>query len=262
MIMKRNSYYDIDKIFLRGLTVRDIAEPLPSFDAETSVEQVRSVMKHEHIQVAGVRENGYVAAYLEISDLGEVGPCGQYCHPINEATILAESAPLSDLVLALNKVPYLFVVFLGEISGIVTRSDLDDPPVRMWLFGLITLIEMRFLTLIKLNLKGDSWQKYLSNSRLEKAASLQTERRRRNQDPHLLDCLQFSDKGQIIIRDENLRNQIGFASRRRGSEAVKNLGKLRNNLAHAQDIVSLDWETIVTISENLEAVVRIGLGEE
>ena len=39
-------------------------------------------------------------------------------------------------------------------------------------------------------------------------------------------------------------------------QGPKNLEKLRNNLAHAQDIVSLDWETIVTISENLEAVVR------
>ncbi|UCD41310.1 MAG: hypothetical protein JSV69_12140 [Chloroflexota bacterium] len=260
--MKRNSYYDIDKIFLRGLTVRDIAEPLPSFDSQTGVEEVRAVMDLHHILIAGVREKGYISSYLERSELGETGPCGQYCHPIEEAKILKESAPLSDLVLALNTVPYLFVNFLGEISGIVTRADLDDPPVRMWLFGLITLIEMRFLTLIELNLEGDSWQKYLSTSRLEKAAALQAERRRRNQDPQLLDCLQFSDKGQIIIRDENLRKQIGFTSRRRGSEAIKNLEKLRNNLAHAQDIVSLDWETIVSISENLEAVVRIGMGEE
>jgi CBS domain-containing protein len=260
--MKRNSYYDIEKIFLRGLTVRDIAEPLPSFDSDTPVEHVRSAMKHHHFLVAGVREKGYVAGYLEGTELGESGPCGQFCHPIEEAKILKESAPLSDLVLALNAVPYLFVNFLGEISGIVTRADLDDPPVRMWLFGLITLIEMRFATIIDLNLEGDSWQKYLSNSRLEKAIALQAERRRRNQDPDLIDCLQFSDKGQIIIRDENLRKQIGFASRRRGSEAIKNLEKLRNNLAHAQDIVSLDWETIVSISENLETVVRIGLGEE
>ena len=261
-MMKRNSYYDIDKIFLRGLTVRDIAEPLPSFESQSPVEQVQEVMDHHHLQVAGVRKNGFVTGYFERTELGESGFCGQYCHPILEAKILKESAPLSDLVLALNQVPYLFVNFLGEVSGIVTRADLDDPPVRMWLFGLITLIEMRFLTLIELNFEGDSWQKYLSNSRLEKAAKLQAERHRRNQDPSLLDCLQFADKGQIIIRDENLRKKIGFASRKRGGEAIKDLEKLRNNLAHAQDIVSLDWETIVSISENLEAVVRIGSGKQ
>ena len=260
--MQRNSYYDIDKIFLRGLTVRDIAEPLPSFDSLTPVERVQEAMELHHIQVAGIREEGFVAGYLELAELGKTGVCGQYCHPIEEAKILPESAHFSELVIALNRVPYMFVNYLGEISGIVTRTDLDDPPVRMWLFGLITLIEMRFLTLIERRFEGDDWQKYLSNRRLEKAAALQAERQRRNQDPHLIECLQFSDKAQIIVRDENLRQQIGFASRRRGSEVIKNLEKLRNNLAHAQDIVSLDWETIVGISENLETVIRIGSGEE
>jgi len=116
---------------------------------------------------------------------------------------------------------------------------------------------MRFLDLIELRFQDEGWQKYLSNQRLEKALTLQAERQRRNQDPRLLDCLQFSDKAQIVVRDEVLRNQIGFTSRRRGDEVIKNLEKLRNNLAHAQDIVALDWETIVALSENLETVILL-----
>jgi hypothetical protein len=132
----------------------------------------------------------------------------------------------------------------------------------MWPFGVITLMEMRFLTLIERRFPEDGWQKHLSNRRLEKASTLQAERQRRNQGPRLLDCLQFSDKAQIVVRDAELRQKIGFASRRRrGEEVIKNLEKLRNNLAHAQDIVSLGWETIVGISENLETVIRIGSGE-
>lgn len=254
--MKRNSYYDIDNTFLRSLTVRDIAEPLPSFDSETPADQVRAALERHHLQIAGVREDGFIAGYLVIDELGE-GPCAQFCHPIQEAKILSGNAHLSELVVALDQVPYFFVNFLGEISGIVTRADLDDPPVRMWLFGLITLIEMRFLTLIKRRFPDDGWQQYLSNNRLEKAAVLQQERQRRKQDPQLLECLQFSDKAQIVIRDEQLRQQIGFQYRRQAEQAIKNLEKLRNNLAHAQDIVSLDWQTIVNLSENLEAVIEI-----
>lgn len=254
--MKRNSYYDIDNTFLRSLTVRDIAEPLPSFDSETPADQVRAALERHHLQIAGVREDGFIAGYLVIDELGE-GPCAQFCHPIQEAKILSGNAHLSELVVALDQVPYFFVNFLGEISGIVTRADLDDPPVRMWLFGLITLIEMRFLTLITRRFPEDGWQQYLSNNRLEKAAALQQERQRRKQDPQLLACLQFSDKAQIVIRDEQLRQQIGFQYRRQAEQAIKNLEKLRNNLAHAQDIVSLDWRTIVNLSENLEAVIEI-----
>ena len=65
-----------------------------------------------------------------------------------------------------------------------------------------------------------------------------------------------------MVRDEVLRDQIGFASRHRGDEVIKNLEKLRNNLAQAQDIVSLDWQTIVSLSENLETVIQISTGAD
>jgi hypothetical protein len=254
--MKRNSYYDIDKIFLRVLTVRDIAEPLPSFDFDTPAKVVHRSLEQQHLQIAGVRQDGFIRGYVEFDQLGE-GACGQFCQPIPPARVLPGNAHLTELVIALDQEPYLFVNFLGEISGIITRADLDDPPVRMWLFGLITLIEMRFLTLIERRFENDSWKQYLSSGRLEKAAELQGERRRRKLDPSLLDCLQFSDKAQIVVRDEQLRGQVGFASRRQAEQAIKNLQKLRNNLAHAQDIVSLDWRTIVNLSENLEEVIQI-----
>ncbi len=93
---------------------------------------------------------------------------------------------------------------------------------------------------------------------LDKAVQLQQERLRRNQHASLLDCLQFSDKAQIIVRDESLRRQVGFASRHRGEEVIKILERLRNNLAHSQDIVALDWETIVQMSENLDRLINIG----
>jgi hypothetical protein len=255
--MNHTSYYDIDRIFLRGLTVRDIAEPLPSFDAHTDCDQVRSAMKQNHFTLVGVRENGFVSGFLQIEDLGN-GPCGKYANPLDDAVVLPGSTLLTDLVRTLNEIPFVIVDLFGEVGGIVTRSDLQDPPVRMWLFGLITLIEMHFLTLIEQHFEDDSWQGYLSNSRLEKARALQVERTRRKQDPRLLDCLQFSDKAQIVVRDEILRKQVGFASRRRGVEAIKSLEKLRNNLAHAQDIISFDWETIVALAENLESVIQLG----
>ena len=219
-LKNRHSYYDINKIFLRGLTVQDIAEPLPSFDSHTPGEIIKAAMDLNHFQVVGVREEGYVTGYIQSSEI-DAGPVSDFAHPIQNDQVLPGNALLTDLVLALNQAPFLFVNYLGEVGGIVTRSDLQDPPVRMWLFGLITLIEMRFLEVIERRFQDDGWQKYLSKRRLEKAFALQTERQRRNQDPRVLDCLQFSDKAQILLRDETLRNQTGFTSRRRGEEIIK-----------------------------------------
>jgi hypothetical protein len=86
-------------------------------------------------------------------------------------------------------------------------------------------------------------------ARLEKAQSLLEERARRNQSLQLFDCLQFSDKGQIIARNEELRKLTTFPSRRQTEEAVKKLEQLRNNLAHAQDILASDWNTIIELCE-------------
>jgi hypothetical protein len=66
--------------------------------------------------------------------------------------------------------------------------------------------------------------------------------------------------GQIVVRDEVLRAQIGFVSRRRGEQTLKGLEKLRNNLAHSQDIVTLDWEVILSLAENPENVIDALVG--
>ena len=83
---------------------------------------------------------------------------------------------------------------------------------------------------------------------MQKAQTL-LEEQSRNQKLRLLDCLQFSDKGQIIARNEVVRKQTIFASRRQAEEVTKRLEQLRNNLAHSQDIPASDWSTIIQICE-------------
>ncbi len=170
--------------------------------------------------------------------------------------LLADTAALADVVKRLVEEPRLFVLMLGSVAGIVTRSDLAKPPTRMWLFGMISIIEMRFVRLIEDQFPQDGWREILSAGRLLKAEQLQAERQRRNRTVKLIDCLQLSDKGTIIIKSKRLRITLGIESKRRGEALIKRLEGLRNNLAHSQDIVETDWETIVLLSENLERVIE------
>lgn len=63
-----------------------------------------------------------------------------------------------------------------------------------------------------------------------------------------------------MVRDEVLRAQIGFVSRRRGERCQKGLERLGNTLAHSQDIVALDWEVILGLTEYLENVIDALVG--
>jgi len=242
------------RVFDEGFAADDIAEPLVSFDASGSATEVRSFMEGRRFEVVGVRDQGLIVGYVKKSELAD-GPCSDFLHPFGDSQLILDSASLTDVVLGLRDTPRLFVLLLGQVGGIVTRSDLQKPPVRMWLFGMITLIEMRFARLIGQLCPEDGWKQFLSEARVQKAEELLAERIRRDQNLELLDCLQFADKGQIVARNQDIRRLTQFQSRRQLEQVVKQLERLRNNLAHTQDIISTDWETIVLLAENLDSVL-------
>ena len=68
--------------------------------------------------------------------------------------------------------------------------------------------------------------------------------------------LQFGDKGLILFKDEAIRLEMGFESRTQAKEVVRNLQKLRNNLAHSQDIVAGNFETIVALAGSMDRVLE------
>ncbi len=242
------------RLFYEGFSARDIAEPLCSFDTSLNSQELGTHMQLNGYRVVGVRDHGFVKGFVVISDLVN-GACGDHYQPFSDHQVVPDTTSLSSVIAGLNHHDRLFVSMLGHIGGIITRTDLQKPPFRMWLFGMVTLLEMRLSHMIERNCDGDQWRQFLSDGRIQKAESLLAERKRRNQDLMLLDCLQFSDKGQIVARNRQLLEITQFESRRKFEDVIKRLESLRNNLAHAQDIVSTDWATIVELSENIEQIL-------
>ncbi len=134
----------------------------------------------------------------------------------------------------------------------VTRIDMEKPIVRMWLFGMITMLEINIANRIREHWPGDEWQQHCSNNRLRKAEALSAERSRLNQHSDLIDCLQLADKAQILLSDQELMEEYGFRSKTAADRTIKEMSSLRNNLAHGQSIVSYDWPQIVRMTQRLE----------
>jgi hypothetical protein len=68
----------------------------------------------------------------------------------------------------------------------------------------------------------------------------------------LIDCLQLSNKGQILMETPALLRRLGFASKRAARRVVKEQESLRNHLAHAQDIVIHDRAQIARLTRRVE----------
>jgi len=242
------------RLFKMGFTVMDIAEPLVSFDAEKEASSVRSFMKDSNISVAGVREKGFVKGYVERDDLNN-GTCGDIMRRFDKDSILSEDTSIADVIKGLAEVEYRFVSILGHVEASVCRYDIDKPPTRMWLFGMITILEMFFVRKVEELYPDESWRKELSGSRLNKALELQGERKRRNLPAELVDCLQFSDKAKILLKNPEMQKDVGLNSMREGKRMIKGMESLRNNLAHSQDIIASDWEAILTMSKRLDKIM-------
>lgn len=254
MHLNPTSENSLRRVFNESFGARDVAEPLVSFDSSTPAAQVLSFMEQRDFDVVGIRTNGVVTHFIEREEaIDEDG--AWKLHAIVETYITEGPTKLTEVVLGLRDNKRLFVTAFGSIAGIITRVDLEKPPMRMWLFGMITLIEMRFRFMIGQFATTKPWQSFLSEGRLEKARAILAERERRNQNLDLLDCLQFSDLGQILGRNQELRSLTRLESRRQVDSIVKGLERLRNNLAHSQDMIASDWEVIVQLAENLDDIL-------
>jgi len=244
------------RMFMELFTARDIAEGLLSFDTGFDREAVRKALTHHRKEVASVRVKGTVQGYLRLSDVSEEGGDSDAFRVFTVDQVLPGSAPLADVIHVLTRHDYCFITMLGDVAGVIRRDDINKPMVRMWLFGIVTMIEMGLVQLIEERFPDQGWQSVISAGRLGKAQEIQAERRRRNQYCDLLDCLQLSDKAQILINDEQSLAQLGFDSKAAAKRSVRELESLRNHLAHAQDIVMHDWAQIARMTRRMEEITR------
>lgn len=250
----KSSLYDLRELFDRSVSVRHLAEPFVSFDAQRLAAEVRAFMEAKNFDIVGVRDNGVVVGYVERTTLKE-GTLEQYRKSFDKQPILNEWSPILEALQLLDKFPHVFVVAMGKVAGIITKGDLQKAPVRMWLFGVLSLIEMQFLRLIRAAYQQDSWEILISPSRLKKAQQSLQVRQRQNEEIDLADCLQFADKGEIVVKSDLFCRVFGCISKGEAKDFLKELRHLRDNLAHAQDIITGRWPEIVEHAKTAEKLL-------
>lgn len=240
-------------LFTRAFTAKDLAEPLLSLDMNCPLEEAQEIMNRQSLRVVGLRENGEVCGYMRYAEttLGP-GTCREHVRKFRPGQIIRDDTSLAEIIEVLTRQEYAFVAVFGMIGGYVSRGHLNSPVTRMWLFGIITLFEMRLVRLIEKYFPNESWHPAVPAARLEKAIALQQERSRRYQQSTLVDCLQLSDKGQVILEHPLGLKLLDIRSKAAAKQMIKNIESLRNNLAHGQDIVRYDWASIAGIAGRVE----------
>jgi hypothetical protein len=245
----------VPRLFVDAFAARDVASELYSFDAIIPSHEVSAFMERENAYVVGIRSEGRIVGFVRQDDL-DSKICGENMRSFKPGQVLSGESTIADLIQVLTRHAYCFITVLDSVAGVIIRDDFNKPVARMWLFGIVTIIEMYLTETIKEMHGDDGWQSFLTRSRLDKALSLYNERCRRNQHIDLIDCVQLSDKIQVLLQDPDFMKSLGFDSARSAKKACKEIESLRNNLAHTQDIVIHDWAQIARLSRRVEGLIH------
>lgn len=252
----KSSSADLQDLFKESITVKYLAEPLKTVPADEDAEALQPWMEAHDYDVLGVEDRGSLCGYVERSRLGQ-GRCGDYQQIFHPSELIAASTPLIELLPLLRQKPRLFVLEGNRITGIVTCGDLQKAPVRMLLFGLVTLLEMNLLRLVRIYYPHDTWQPLLKKERLIAAKHLWDQGRARNEAIDLVDYLQFCDKRDLILASTEIVERLGLKSKRYGERFLKAAEALRNKLAHAQDLVGgSSWPEVIFLAQEIEGLLQ------
>jgi len=251
----------IQDLWERSLTAKTIAVPLESLSKNDDVQNALAIKKEKHFDVIGIRDdNDHVIGYLDIGLIEHLsdGVCNDYCLPFDIQNVVSLHTPLKDSLIKIQSKDRLFVLGDKGVSHIITLADLHKQPVRMLLFSLISLIEMSLSVLITKEFPNGEWQGHIPENRLKRAKGIFDDRKRKNQECSLIDCLQISDKS-TILRKNGYAETWGFETKKQAKTFFKNLNKLRDNLAHSQQTVWEDITQLTSIHSKAEEILEINV---
>jgi hypothetical protein len=215
-------------------------------------------MRQLDFDVVGFKdsEEGPVIGYVNCCDLRE-GECREYFQTFDISDLISDSTPLVNVLTILRDKQRVFLLSGNSVTGIITRADLQKPPFRILLFGLVSLLEIHLSYLVRKFYTEASWKKTLSKTRILNAKKLLKQRKARNENIDLMDCLQFCDKRDLVTAHSEIRQVLGLKSKNKGKELLKNMETLRDKLAHSQDIVkATTWEEIIDLAGSFEKLIR------
>jgi hypothetical protein len=236
-----------------SLLVRHIAVSLECCAVNDDAKTVRGRMEEKNFDVLGVIENGVIQGYVQRQDL-KTGRCGDHIKQFRPADIIASTTPLIELLPLLRFKAQLFVLDRTKMTSLVARADLQKSPVRMLLFGLVSLLETYLLEMVRICYPGNSFRDKLSPGRLEKAQRQLSALNHEDEEIDLAACLKMTDKRDLLIQVPGFLDFFALGSRREASKGFKQMERLRDNLAHGHDLIAgSEWGAVLAVASDLEA---------
>lgn len=227
-------------IFSSQITVKNIAKLTKIYGSMKEAKRI-CIENNFDVSIFRNKEEKEILVYIKNND---------DISTLKESQIISDSTPISEVLDIMIESGYAFIKEHRKITSIVTRADFFSIPVRIWLFGMISLFEYEMRELIRDKIKN--WENYLSEERIKKAQRLFNEKKKRNEEIDLLDCTQLTDIGEILKKHKHIYNiNLSHFVNQKLSSFFYSLNKLRDELAHSQ-MITIDLKQVKSLLDFIE----------
>lgn len=204
-------------------------------------------MEQRGFDAAPIREDP-PSRFVDLAGLKDSsGTASDVARPIDISLLITAEMPLADAVTRLGDRPYYFLIESSELSGIVTRSDLQRPAVTMVTFSIILAAEMALTELIARSY-GDSWVSNLSAEEQDQITKVYDERVRRNAEISKLDCMMLRHRLSLVEPLAAIRNALGYPSKSSFKVWSESLKRVRDTLAHGTGLLDAYADPVKAIA--------------
>ena len=174
--------------------------------------------------------------------------------PISLDLVVAGSTPLGDVLEEFVEQRNLFVLNGAWIDGIVCRADLQKPIVGVCMLEAMVALEQCLIEVIRAD---PDWTELMTDPQAERVKGTFEARAQQKVEIGLEECLTMRDRLGIVGKKSELRERLGFSSKRSFDKFARPIPDLRNVLAHGEDLFASDPDPVQAIRQFVTVRSRI-----
>lgn len=222
-------------------TAATIATPDPDHrEADDDAQETANWLEAHDYDATPVYDDGAPAGYVTLEAAVDAEPgtrVGDVQTPLGVGVIISPDASFDVVLEALYDRPFYYLADRNEVTGVLTRADLNTEPAYQHLYTLLSRLERVFREVIQGH--APDWRETTSitQSVLDDIDERCREAAAANVALAPIHYAQFSTLTRIIAENEGCRDVFGFDAEHQARSRLKGITDLRNDVAHATPVL-------------------------
>lgn len=242
-------------------TARRLATADPdAVDADTAAAEAHGWFQETGFDYAPVLDDtnpvGYVGKTM-VAEAADTKKVKRVMEEIKLQNIISSDTEFRDILTGLEDEFFYLLGGKNQVTGILTRADLNTSPARIHLFDRISLFERELRQLIEDVAPNWEDEVYLSDSTIEQIDYLYDQAQQANVELSKIHYAGFSALGKIVEHYEECWQALGYETDHKASSDLDKIRDLRNDVAHSNLILQTTSVEYNTEGRSIRDLIKI-----